>query len=761
VSNILGGSTRQESQGLQLNLDEAKRFLQLLDPTAASFSFQTVGDGTRRSDKRLSQPHHGTLSRLAAQLIRLNTKFGAAIYVTINETDGKGRTKDNIVRIRAVWADLDRGLPQLWVLHPSIIVETSPGRYQVYWLLEDDLTAEDCLGVLLQLVQAYNGDPGVATIERVLRVPGFLHQKATPFRVRIVEASDRRYTAAEIMDAHPPIAQPAASPAQAAASEPADIDELRDALAFIDPDPRPTWRDVGMGLKHELGEAGRELWDTWSMQSGKYTEAEQEKAWRSFGRSTRKGKPVTAGTIVHLAKKGGWLGKRRSSSADEDFEGIMSNGISHDALALTFAARHGQDLRHVNVWGRWMLWAGTHWKEEQTRQEFNLARKIAREEAEKHKASVAKELRSAATRAAIVSMASDDPQLAAPPDVWDRDPWLLATPGGTVDLKTGVMREARRADYITKATAVAPGGECPLWLKTLDQIFAGDRELIAYVQRIFGYCLTGSTQEQVFFFCHGLGGNGKGTVLNTLKGIMADYGRMTEGGLLEESRHQRHSTAIAELRGKRAVFSQETKNGGRWDETLVKSLTGGDPITAHFMRQDNFEYAPEFKLIVAGNHKPQLRSVTEAMRRRLHLVPFNITFRDGGNRVHGMEDVLKVEWPGILRWAIDGCVQWQEVGLAPPATVRAATDVYFQEQDAMSGFLAENCMADDPNAVTETGVLFTRFGQWCDYRGKARKDAKAFSVELEAQGFRNSHDRVTRRSRFHGIRLIEQPWMFF
>jgi len=370
------------------NIAEAFEFLRLLDPSAEGFSFQTVAEGRgRRKDGRLAQPLHGSLARHAPHMSRLSVKFGAAVYITINATDLKGRTAANIIRVRAVWVDLDHGLPKQWTLPPSIIVETSPGRFQALWLV-DGLAIDAHAGVLRRLTLCYGGDSGVNTIERVLRLPGFYHQKGTPFRVRIVEASGRRYTAQEIIDAHPPVAVPAA-PASGLNRNPPSLDELRDALGYIDPDDRDDWRDVGMALKHEHGDAARELWDSWSMRSGKYDPDEQEKTWPSFKRTN--GKLVTAGTIIHMAKQGGWT--RPKAPASEDFEDVMSSGTSHDGLALTFSARHEQDLRYVAVWGQWLLWEGVNWKPETTLKAFDLARDLARKEAAKHDKTVAKEMR--------------------------------------------------------------------------------------------------------------------------------------------------------------------------------------------------------------------------------------------------------------------------------------------------------------------------------------------------------------------------------
>ena len=311
---------------------------------------------------------------------------------------------------------------------------------------------------------------------------------------------------------------------------------------------------------------------------------------------------------------------------------------------------------------------------------------------------------------------------------------------------------------ITKMTAVAPGGECPMWLDFLAKVFAGDQELVGFVQRMLGYSLTGSTREHALFFCYGLGGNGKGVLLNTWHGLMGGYSLVAPMKILTESHHERHLTELAMLRGARAVIAQEVEANARWAEVRLKALTGGDAITANFMRQDHFTFTPQFKLLLAGNHKPSLRSVTEAMQRRLHFVPFNVTIAKE-DRDTELQEKLRAEWPGILLWAVQGCLDWQERGLAPPAAIQSATAAYFAEQDVIAGFLATNCLDDDPNATEETSELFARFTAWCDANGKERISVRDFSTRLAAY-FQQGNDSRTRRSLFKGIRLIRAE-MFF
>jgi putative DNA primase/helicase len=312
------------------------------------------------------------------------------------------------------------------------------------------------------------------------------------------------------------------------------------------------------------------------------------------------------------------------------------------------------------------------------------------------------------------------------------------------------LREHKRSDHITKITGTVAGGQCPQWHKFLSRIMAGDGDLVAYLQRVVGYALTGSTREHALFFGYGTGGNGKGVFLNTLTAILGDYAAVAPMETFLFSHQERHPTDLAGLRGARLVCSQEVEEGRRWAAVKIKALTGGDPISARFMRQDFFTFQPQFKLLLAGNHKPGLAGVDEAWRRRMHLIPFTVTIPPD-ERDPQLFEKLKPEWPGILQWAIEGCLLWQQHRLCPPAPVQQATEAYFEAEDALERWIEDRC-AVDRIYFGAVATLFADWKSWSEAAGEYTGSRKRFSQALESRGF--TPERGTGGERgFRGIAL--------
>ena len=339
--------------------------------------------------------------------------------------------------------------------------------------------------------------------------------------------------------------------------------------------------------------------------------------------------------------------------------------VTEDTVALAFTRAHRDELRFDHHAGAWYRWTGAAWAKEQTKLAFSWARHTARNLAKRGKDQDIAKAGKAAFAAGVERFAQSDRAFAVTSEIWDADPWLLGTPGGTVDLQSGKVHPARQADHITKQTAVAPAptADCPQWLAFLDQVTNGDAEFVGFLKRWFGYTLTGITREHALLFMFGDGGNGKSVTLTTLSGAMGAYAVTAAMATFTATRNDKHPTDMAMLAGARMVLVSEVEEGAEWAEARLKALTGGDPVTARFMRRDFFTYFPLFKLTVSGNHKPGLKNVDEAARRRMRLALFQ-------HRPAVVDKLLpeklKAEWPGILRWMIDGCLEWQRDGLGTP-----------------------------------------------------------------------------------------------
>jgi putative DNA primase/helicase len=382
--------------------------------------------------------------------------------------------------------------------------------------------------------------------------------------------------------------------------------------------------------------------------------------------------------------------------------------------------------------GKWYLWDGAVWLIDDTLSVYDKIRELCRAAAGKVPDKERKALQKAQTVASVERLTRSDRRHAATVDQWDKNDWLLNTPGGVVNLKTGEIKEHNPFDYCTKITSVAPERGCVSWLKFLDEITASNDDLVSFLQRMTGYALTGSIKEHALFFLYGTGSNGKGTFLNIIHGILQEYAAVAGMDVFTESKHDRHPTELAALMGARLVIAQETDEGKQWAEAKIKALTGGDAITARFMRQDFFTFEPKFKLLIAGNHKPKLRNVDEAMMRRLHLVPFTVTI-PAEKRDPDLAGKLSLEAAGILQWLIDGCVAYQREGLNPPKCVIDATAEYFSAEDLFQQWIEDECEAQN------WGATKALYKSWCDYAeaaGEKPGNKNMLSERLQRAGYK-------------------------
>ncbi len=402
---------------------------------------------------------------------------------------------------------------------------------------------------------------------------------------------------------------------------------------------------------------------------------------------------------------------------------------------------HGASIRYCYQWHKWLVWDGNRWAIDHTgaitRHAKGTVSKLwqevieASDETRKRIAEFSLQSESARGLTAMVKLAESEAGVPITPDKLDRDPWFLNCENGTLELRTGRLRSHCRADHLTKLCPVAydPNAKAPLWEAFLQRIFAENQALTAYLQRVCGVWLTGDVSEQLVQVFYGTGANGKSVLLGTMLGILGpDYGMKAAADLLMAKRNDSHPTERADLFGKRLACCIETDEGQRFNESLLKDLSGGDRQRARRMREDFWEFEPTHKLVLAVNHKPIVRGTDHGIWRRLRLVPFTVTIPDE-EQDKQLPTKLVDEYPGILAWAVRGCLDWQQNGLRCPEDVKLATEEYRSEQDLLGEFIRECCVTESCASARATDlyeafqkytgskISQTRFGNALNERG--------------------------------------------
>lgn len=433
--------------------------------------------------------------------------------------------------------------------------------------------------------------------------------------------------------------------------------------------------------------------------------------------------------------------------------------MSEDALADHLAAEYGKDWRYVAQWGKWFKWCGDVWQEDKTHQIFDIARSVCRRSIEWPEAAALtldgkRKIGRKATAGNVRDMAGTDRRLAATVEQWDTNHFLLGVPGGVVDLTTGELLPGEPGQYMTKKCSVAPEhGEHPLFDMVLARATCGEDDMRSYLLRWFGYVLTGDVREECFLFLHGPGGSGKGTLVKVLADILGDYAATISMEAMTETKMQRHPQELAKLASARFVYASETEEGRRWNESLIKWLTGRDKVTAHFMRENDFEFYPQFKLLIYGNHIPHLKSVGEEMRRRVHLIEYAGSLSDE-ERDTTLKDRLVEEYPAILHTLIRGCIEWQDTGLGKPERVSDATNQYLQAEDTLGMWLEDN-VTRDPSAKTASTDVYRDFKRWAESAGEYVMSQKRFTQAMKQRGFDQA--RTATKRFLQGIELKTPP----
>ena len=339
---------------------------------------------------------------------------------------------------------------------------------------------------------------------------------------------------------------------------------------------------------------------------------------------------------------------------------------------------------------------------------------------------------------AMVTLAQSESGIPVLPQELDKDPWLLNVRNGTLDLRSGTLRPPQRSDMITRVIDVEyyPDAQCPTWLQFLNKVMDGNEGLITFLQQAVGYSLTGDTREQCLFFLHGKGANGKSTFIEAVTGLLGPYSKHTRPETFMAKKSDGVPNDLAELEAVRLVAAVELEEGRRLAEVLTKQVSGGDTLKARYLFQEFFEFKPQFKLWLCGNHKPRIQGTDHAIWRRIRLIPWVVTIPDN-EQDKTLPSRLKAEQPGILAWGVRGCMDWRRNGLSTPNEVMAATADYRKEMDVLGDFFENSVIVGGDESVTVKD-LYEAYKKFCDDNGeniKERLGKKKFNERVADRGF--------------------------
>ncbi|RFC36645.1 MAG: phage/plasmid primase, P4 family, C-terminal domain-containing protein [Candidatus Nitrotoga sp. SPKER] len=720
---------------LATDMNQAQRFLTLLAGDEP-LTFQTFDDGATKNPK-LARILHGNLEEHAAALSVLNAQ-GAGIFVMVNCGDGLGRKAANVTDIRALFVDLD-GAPLEPILaagvEPHITIESSADRYHAYWLVSD-CALEQFTPLQAALAAKFNSDPKVKDLPRVMRLPGFWHQKAEPIQTRIIEEkSHAPYAVAELMERLELNTKPTAKSIDDTPVQTLNFDRKNAIAGFAQGN-----RDDGL-FRYACSLRGRGL--------------DKKEAQLLVLAAAANCQPLMPELDANKCLESAW-----------HYDSARTERLTDVGNAKRLVSLHGRDLRYVPEFKKWLVWDVGRWLIDEDGEIMRRAKitaaavyveaKSASEAGEQPMAdklaSHAGKSQSVQRLKAMIELAQTEPGIPARTTELDNNNYLLGVANGVINLETGALREPRREDLITKRALVAyePDAKAPMFLAFLDRIMGGNQALVGFIQRAVGYSLTGITDEQCLFFLHGSGQNGKSTLLTVIKELLGDYAMQCPAETLMAKQGGGIPNDIARLRGARMVATSETEDGRRFAEAMLKQLTGQDTIAARFLFAEYFEFIPNFKIWLAANHKPVIRGDDFAIWRRIRLIPFAVTIppeeKDGK-----LPEKLRAEYPGILAWALQGCLEWQRQGLNPPPEVLAATEEYKSEMDLIGKWIEECCITAS-HATAKASALYGNYKRWVEDNGGFALSSTKFGMKLGDRGYQKEKSGTVV---YHGIGLAD------
>ncbi len=651
----------------------------------------------------------------------------------------RGKNKD-VSHFLAAWVDVDFHLNEesvkkaFWAavemfvkagLPPSIIIESGHGLH-AYWLYDKPYPSKDARRVCAGIQDAFKVSDSISDPSRVLRMPGTANLKDAkhPAMCQVIQATYVRYPIEKFADY---------------AVEPTKSEQETDDEA-VERKNQEILKRLGKSSNKEIEEIKKGVPESGGALGGRNQAATKYTGWLfSQGLTADKVRELilewtklispplpdeeiatVIGSITKAEAENHPGGRKGSSSGDDERSDILA--------ALQLKLKYGDQMMYCGPMKNWLIWDGTRWTEDRKNIAFGKSTDIA--------AAAGIKRHRADRIGATLKVAQ--PMLAVVPEDLNKDPWIFNCKNGTLNLKDMSWKKHDPKDMLTFLcpTAYEPDAPAPLWEKFLLEIMNGSTELVAYLQRLAGYCLTGIIRDHALPIAYGTGANGKSTFLGTLREVIGtDYSSEAAPDLLMTKEKSSHPTERADLSGKRLVTTIEVEDGRRLAENFVKQLTGGDDIKVRRMHENFWTLKPTWKIILATNNKPEIKGMDVGIWRRIRLIPFSVTIPVGSRDLSLRDKMVQGEASGILAWAVRGCVGWRESGLQDPAAVLEATAEYKQDADIMGKFFSDCCVIL-PSLRAQASGLYEVFREWHEKEvGTEPMNGTVFGRRLTEHGF--------------------------